>query len=171
MSVAEAANQIADQLGETEASVRKKIQQIIQVCGIEQTQAWLEETLSIEASGGLLVHTGERRRTPGGVFFYLVKGRLPKELRQQLFPYLARKRAKKPAQQPAAQESPIQDTMAELLSVSENSGRLEELRKAEQEMLERLAAIQALPPSERVGLMSVMKGLQKIRAEITTLHS
>ncbi len=170
-SVAEAANQIADQLGETEASVRKKLQQIIQACGIERTQAWLEETLSIEASGGLLVHTGERRRTPGGVFFYPVKGRLSQELRQQLFPYLARKRAKKSAQQPVVEESPIQDTMAEPLSASENASRLEELRKAEQETLERLTAIQALPPSERVELMSVMKDLQKIRAEVTSLHS
>jgi phosphorylated adapter RNA export protein len=167
-SVAEAANQIADQLGETEASVRKKIQQIVQACGIEQTQAWLEETLSIEASGGMMVNTGERRRTPGGVFFYLVKGRLSQELRQQLFPYHPKKRAKKRSRNQQIQEAPVQEAARE--PISENVDRLKKLRQAEQEILERLTAIQALPPSERTGLISVRKDLQKIRAEITALH-
>lgn len=156
-------------MNETEPSVRHKIKQIIEVCGIEQTQAWLEETLSIEASGGMMVNTGERRRTPGGVFFYLVKGRLSQELRHQLFPYYPKKRAKKLSPKQTVQEAPAQEAASE--PVSENVDRLEELRQAEQEILERLSAIQALPPSERTGLMSVMKELQKIRAEITVLHS
>lgn len=128
---------------------------------------WLEETLAIEASGGMMVNNGERRRTPGGVFFYLVKGRLSKELRQQLFPFPPKNRNKKRSKQPAVQEAPTRANFTN----SENLGRLEELRQAEQEALERLSALQALPPSERTGLMSVMKDLQKIRAEISALHS
>ena len=57
------------------------------------------------------------------------------------------------------------------MPVSENLGRLAELRQAEREAQERLTAIQALPPAERTGLMSAMKELQKIRAEISTLHT
>ena len=114
-----------------------------------------------------MVNNGERRRTPGGAFFYLVRGRLTKELRKQLFLYSPKTRKKKSPQQPAVQELPVQDASTE--PVSENLSRLEELRNAEQETLERLAAIQALPPSERVGLMSVMKELQRIREEMKSL--
>ncbi len=138
-------------------------------CGIEQALASLQETLAIEAGGGLMVSNGERRRTPGGVFFYLVRGRLSKELRRQLFPFPPKKRNKKSLQKPAVQESPVQDRITEPEPVSENSGRLEELRQVEQAAMERLAAIQALPPSERVGLMSAMKELQRIRGEMKSL--
>jgi hypothetical protein len=164
VSIAEAANQIADQVGETEPLARKKIQQVVEACGVEQSQAWLEETLAIEASGGLMVDTGERRRTLGGVFFYLVKGRLPKELRKELFPYPPKRRKKK--SRPADGESAAQNAVAEPMLVSEELGRLEELRKAEQTAKERVAAIQALPPIERTGLMSAMKELERIREEM-----
>ena len=53
--------------------------------------------------------------------------------------------------------------------VPEQTDRLAELRNAEREVRERLAAIQALPPSERTGLMSAMKELQKIREEMKSL--
>jgi hypothetical protein len=112
----------------------------------------------------MMVDTGERRRTPGGVFFYLVKGRISKELRRQLFPYPPKKKS---SQKPGAQELPVQDTITE--PASENVGRLEELREAERETQERLAEIQALPPDERSGLMSAMKELQRIRAEMKSL--
>lgn len=143
------------------------MEQIVETCGVEQTLIWLEETLAIEARGGLMVNNGERRRTPGGVFFYLVKGHLAKELREQLFPYRPKTRKKKSPQQPVVQELPVQDASTE--PVSENLSRLEELRNAEQGTLERLAAIQALPPSEKVGLMSVLKELQRIREEMKSL--
>jgi hypothetical protein len=167
-STYEIADQIADQLGETDPLARKKIRQIVEACGVEQTQAWLEETLAIEAGGGMMVDTGERRRTPGGVFFYLIKGRVSKELRRQLFPYPPKKHNKKSRK--AAEEPAAHDTVAEPISVSENLGRLEELRMAEREVQERVAAIQALPPSERSGLMSAMKELQRIRGEMKALN-
>jgi hypothetical protein len=47
--------------------------------------------------------------------------------------------------------------------------RLEELRNAEKKAQELLAAIQALPPAERSGLMSAMKELQKIREDLKSL--
>jgi phosphorylated adapter RNA export protein len=109
ISISEIADQIADQLGETEVPVCKK-SQIVEACGVEQTQAWLDETLAIEAGGGMMVSTGERRRTPGGVFFYVVKGRLSKELRRQLFPYPPKKKS---PQKPATQELPVEEAITE----------------------------------------------------------
>ena len=43
--------------------------------------AWelLQETERVQAGGGLLLPSGNRRRSPGGVFFHLLKGRLDKQ--------------------------------------------------------------------------------------------
>jgi len=64
---------IADQLGETERTPRATIWRCVHVLGVERTQAFVKEALDVEANGGLLVPDGSRRRTPGGVFFYLVR--------------------------------------------------------------------------------------------------
>jgi hypothetical protein len=48
------------------------IQNVVTVLGQEQAERLLEQTLAIEAAGGMLRVAGERR-TPGGVFLKLVK--------------------------------------------------------------------------------------------------
>ncbi len=64
---------IADTVGETEKQPRWLIRRIVEVCGVEQSRAWLEKTLEIEATGGWMLPDGSRRHTPGGVFFRLVR--------------------------------------------------------------------------------------------------
>jgi hypothetical protein len=49
-------------------------------------QELLAEVEKIEADGGLMTEDGTRRRTKGGVFFYLAKGKMPAEARQIVFP-------------------------------------------------------------------------------------
>ena len=44
---------------------------IVLSLGEERSLELLARTLEIEAQGGMLIASGERRRTPGGVFFYL----------------------------------------------------------------------------------------------------
>ena len=65
------ATMIADRLGETVIGARVQIKRIVQVLGRSQARALLEETLRVEENGGIMVPDGSRRRTPGGVFFYL----------------------------------------------------------------------------------------------------
>jgi hypothetical protein len=67
----EVAMQIADSLGEREFQPRATIAQIVRALGRTQSLALLEETRRIEAGAGIPVPDGSRRRTPGGVFFYL----------------------------------------------------------------------------------------------------
>jgi hypothetical protein len=67
---------IADRLGEREAGPRSLIIRIVKELGTEYTLALLDEALQIEANGGMMLPDGSRRRTPGGVFFWLVKERL-----------------------------------------------------------------------------------------------
>jgi hypothetical protein len=68
---AEVAAIIAERLGETEELPRKGIVQIVHAAGRTQAVALLEQTLQVEAAGGMMLPDGSRRRTPGGVYFHL----------------------------------------------------------------------------------------------------
>ncbi len=79
-TVDEITDEIAAQLGETEPSPRKQLKRAVRILGPAQVQALLDRTLDIERSGGLMLPDGSRRRTPGGVFFYLIRTTVaPKE--------------------------------------------------------------------------------------------
>lgn len=77
---------IATQLQETESGVITQIARILERMGSEFVQTVLADTLRLEAEGGMLTEDQQRRRTPGGVFFYLVRGRVSPEDRKALFP-------------------------------------------------------------------------------------
>jgi PHAX RNA-binding domain len=65
---------------------RTLLTQVLRTLGIDRTTAILADTLTYEANGGMLTKDGSRRRTPGGVFFQLVKERATQQERQRLFP-------------------------------------------------------------------------------------
>jgi len=56
--------------------------------GADQARTFLTQTQEIEAAGGLMLPDGSRRRTPGGVFFHLVRtdDNLTREDRTYIFP-------------------------------------------------------------------------------------
>src|SRR5512135_2638013 len=68
---------LARELGETEAGSRRQLARVVKELGPEQALAFLQEAQAIEANGGLMLPDGSRRRTPGGVFFYLVRTKGP----------------------------------------------------------------------------------------------
>lgn len=80
------AREIAEKLGETEPNPIKQITVLIRHFGAERMLDLLEETLKIEEQGGMMVANGQRRRTPGGVFFFLAKDRMTPDERQRLLP-------------------------------------------------------------------------------------
>lgn len=86
------ANQIADQLGEKQRGPRNLVFAVVKSCGTEFAQQLLHDALEIEQLGGMLTTEGDRRRTVGGVFFYLARGRMTKELRDQIFPHRAKRK-------------------------------------------------------------------------------
>lgn len=67
---------IAQDLEETADAPRRQIRRIVQQCGAVQALAWLEQTQAIELAGGMRTTDGSRRRTPGGVYFKLVRDHL-----------------------------------------------------------------------------------------------
>lgn len=82
---AEAA-QFGEKLGETSPKPVAQIRQLIENCGLPFVEKILAETEATEAEGGLLTHDRKRRRSKGGVFFYLAKGQMDAALRAQIFP-------------------------------------------------------------------------------------
>lgn len=80
------AKKIAEILGESYEGPVGQIAQVIEKCGLEFAQKITEETNKIEEKGGMKTHDGKRRRTKGGVFFFLVKGRIDADIRKEIFP-------------------------------------------------------------------------------------
>jgi len=69
-------DEIAVQLGETEEEPRRQIKRAVRVLGEERTRSLVAQTLEIEAAGGLMLPNESRRRTPGGVFFHLMRANI-----------------------------------------------------------------------------------------------
>ncbi|NJN97952.1 MAG: hypothetical protein HC875_29690 [Anaerolineales bacterium] len=110
------AQKIAAELGETEHTPIKTIERIVKVLGEERALALLDETLKIEADGGMLTEDGSQRRTPGGVFFRLVKAGTTGQERGLIF---------LPKQQPAAPKAKPQPlNPEEWLAVSNEALKL-----------------------------------------------
>jgi len=68
-----ATQEIATALGETERGPLGQVGRVVGRLGADRARAVLTRTQEIEAAGGLLLPDGSRRRTPGGVFFHLVR--------------------------------------------------------------------------------------------------
>jgi hypothetical protein len=92
------------------------LRQVLRTVGPERCAAILAETLTWEANGGMLTKDGTRRRTPGGVFFQLVKERATRQERQRLFYRSTPQQPQAPA--PARPHAPPQaPTWAEVQAV------------------------------------------------------
>lgn len=68
---------------------------VVTTLGLERARAFLEETRRVEAAGGLSTKNEQRRRTPGGVFFQLIKDQVTKEERKAIFALEQKKKKKK----------------------------------------------------------------------------
>lgn len=77
--------ELAAQLGETEDEPLGLLKAVVENCGVDFARQALQDTVEIEAKGGLMIQNGKRRRTVGGVFFFLVRGRLTYQLRTKIF--------------------------------------------------------------------------------------
>jgi hypothetical protein len=76
---------IAAALGEKEKTPLMEISRAVYVLGEERALAALEETLKVEAEGGMVTDDKKRRRSPGGVYFKLIKNQTTPKERGQIF--------------------------------------------------------------------------------------
>jgi RNA recognition motif-containing protein len=72
---------IAAALGETDLVPLRQLSTMIMLCGTNFAEALLAETEQVEAGEGIPTTDGTRRRTKGGVFFYLARFRMAQPLR------------------------------------------------------------------------------------------
>ena len=100
--------ELADRLGETAAGPRHQLGRVVAVLGAERARALLAETLAVEEQGGLLLPDGSRRRTPGGVFFHLVRTRATPAEVGRIFP----PRPRPPGRRGAARDAGVARTPA-----------------------------------------------------------
>ncbi len=78
-------DEIAAQFGETEDEPKRLIKRALRTLGEERVRAFVAQALEVEAAGGLLLPDGSRRRTPGGVFFHLMRTGIDKKTSRKIF--------------------------------------------------------------------------------------
>jgi hypothetical protein len=76
MATEETVSTIAKALGESDEVPLFQITGVVRVLGEETAQKLLAETQEIEKNGGMMLPDGSRKRTPGGVFFFLARQKL-----------------------------------------------------------------------------------------------
>ena len=84
------AKEFGEALGEKSGKPLQQIVLLIEKCGLDFVKRIMAETVATEAAGGLVTQDGKRRRTKGGVFFFLAKGQMDPQYRTDIFPNLAR---------------------------------------------------------------------------------
>lgn len=103
---------IAEMIDETQPAALAQIGRIVQHLGIAFAREILAETQRIESQGGMLIQDGSRRRTPGGVFFYLTRQRLHQQGRHAelhtIFPPRFPQQPKQQEPKPSSPPPPVQ---------------------------------------------------------------
>ncbi len=98
--------EIARQLSETNKQALLQLRRTVRLMGEATARDILRETLEVEAQGGLQTNDGTRRRTPGGVYFHLLKQRVGQK---EFFKIFRRGKAQRP---PGAQPVPTPQPVA-----------------------------------------------------------
>lgn len=80
-----AAEMVADMARRLQEPKVELLERAVTILGIPQCRKFLGMAEDIEASGGLLTLDKSRRRTPGGVFFYLLRVHVPRRQMQLIF--------------------------------------------------------------------------------------
>lgn len=86
--------QVANELNENNSGAMDQIRRLVETVGEDFVQEILEKTREVENKGGMFVANDReaRRRTPGGVFFHLVKEQITEEHKKIVFPSMPHKK-------------------------------------------------------------------------------
>lgn len=72
---------IAAKLEESDDKPMRMLEAIVMLCGVPFAEALADEAILVHEQEGLLTAKGDRKRTLGGVFFYLARFRMNRPLR------------------------------------------------------------------------------------------
>lgn len=93
-------------LGEKDKVPVRRLTTMGLLCGSAFMEALLKETEEVEAKGGIMTSDGSRRRTKGGVFFYLARHRVSPPVRRIIY----NRKGKIPQPGEETAEEPVPDT-------------------------------------------------------------
>jgi len=96
MATEETVSTIAKALGESDEIPMGQIAGVVRVLGEELSLKLLDETRDIESKGGMMLPDNSRKRSIGGVFFFLARQKLSHDDKLAIF------RAAKPAKAPSS---------------------------------------------------------------------
>ena len=99
-------NTIAKALGESDEGPLAQIKAVVDNLGEQACLVLLAETEKIEKAGGLMRGDGSGRRSPGGVFFFLARQRLPRDVRAAIFNDKKPREPRAPGSNPAPVREP-----------------------------------------------------------------
>src|SRR5450432_4264763 len=99
-------NTIAKALGESDEGPVAQIKAVVDNLGDPACLTLLAETEKIEKAGGLMRGDGSGRRSPGGVFFFLARQRLPRDVRAAIFNDKKPREPRAPGSTPAPAQEP-----------------------------------------------------------------
>lgn len=85
MATEDTVSSIAKALGESDEVPLTQIDGVVRALGEETSLKLLEETKGIEAKGGMMLPDGSRKRSPGGVFFFLARQQLSVDDKHRIF--------------------------------------------------------------------------------------
>jgi len=100
MATEDTVSVIAKALGESDEIPLTQIGGVVRALGEEQANKLLAETKEIQDKGGMMLPDGSRKRSPGGVFFFLSRQHLSPEDKHRIF------RAPKPSKPANAAPEP-----------------------------------------------------------------
>src|SRR5262249_51152382 len=96
---------------------RPLLTQVLRTLGQDRTRAVLTATLQCEGAGGMRTKAGDRRRTPGGVFFQLIKQHATTRERHRLFPRPAPQHGQGQPQPPTVRTWEEASTLMQILAI------------------------------------------------------
>lgn len=81
------------------------------IIGKEKAIHFFQKTRKIEEDGGMMIMNGSRRRTTGGIYFWLVKNdkHIPQEKIREIFYYDQNERSEQKKKHTTAREQNAQD--------------------------------------------------------------
>ncbi|MBZ0304829.1 MAG: hypothetical protein K8I82_02055 [Anaerolineae bacterium] len=148
--------ELAAYLQETTPESVRQLEQIVTWCGLDFARALLEETLAVEANGGMTTLDRSRRRTPGGVFFYLAKPRIYWQLTEKIFPQIKSYR-------PVVHREETRKAIP-----AEAQEKMAQFKASERDLEQRLRTMKAT--GNTAGMFSVTKQLAEIKQQIVQLQ-
>lgn len=112
------ANELADELGEIHAKARHCISVLLRRRGEAFMREHVAKAREVEASGGMPILNGERRRSFGGVFFFLARQTIGTPVWLEMFPPFKKKR-RGPVETPKAETPPPDPAAAKRIQPGE----------------------------------------------------